>query len=55
MREEFTTLQEWLYAAVVEGGCGLRQRKDYYWAENWDGRNCGEYYPSKEQGYLEFI
>ena len=53
MREEFTSLQEWAQAADQDG-CGIRQRGDHYWAENWDGRNCGEYYPSKQEGYLHY-
>ena len=52
--EEFDDYEEWLYAAVVEGGCGIRKRRDHFWAENWEGHNCGEWYPDKSQGYLKF-
>lgn len=54
MLEQFDNEHDWTYAAIVEGGCGVRQRGDTLWAENWEGRNCGEYYPSKQEGYLNF-
>lgn len=52
-KELFDDLIEWARAADY-AGCGIRERGDHYWAENWEGRNCGEFYPSKQEGYLDF-
>ena len=54
MQEQFDDLQVWLYVAAVEGGCGLRKRANTLWAENWEGRCCGEWDYDTEQGWTDF-
>lgn len=53
MLEQFDDELEWTRAAMYDG-CGIMVRGDHYWAMNWEGRNCGEWYPSKQEGYLNF-
>ena len=52
--ELFDDYVEWTRAAVVEGGCCVMKRKEHFWAQGWEGQNCGEWYPDKNQGYLDF-
>lgn len=53
-KELFDNEYDWTYAAVVEGGCSVHRRGDTLWAQGWEGQCCGEYYPSKQEGYLDF-
>ena len=52
--ELFEDIVEWTRAAVVEGGCSVHERGNTLWAQGWEGQCCGEWYLTKEQGYLNF-
>ncbi len=50
----FDDLVEWARAAHLDG-CGIQQDcRGIYWAENWEGKSCGEYNPTTGQGFLNF-
>ncbi len=52
--EQFDDLVEWAQTAQLDG-CAIRQdSRGIYWAENWEGKSCGEYNPTDGQGFLHY-
>ncbi len=53
-KELFDDFGQWVQALTLDG-CGLR--KDWtglWWAENWEGKSCGEFDPTTNTGFLQF-
>ncbi len=52
--ELYHDLIEWAQAAKYDG-CGVQyDDRGIWWAENWEGKSCGEYNPTTNQGFLKY-
>ncbi len=52
--ELFDDYADWARAAVYDGCAVHCDDRGIYWAENWEGRSCGEYNPTTNSGFLNY-
>ena len=52
--ESYDDLMEWTKTAVADG-CAIQQdSRGIFWAENWEGKSCGEFDPKSCRGFLDY-
>ena len=52
--EHFDNFGMWIRALTIDG-CGLRRdSRGIWWAENWEGKSCGEFDPVQGEGFLDY-
>ncbi len=52
--EQFEDFDEWANTLLSEGCAPRCDDRGVWWAENWEGKSCGEWYPWRNSGYLNF-
>ena len=52
--EIYDDIKEWAKAAVYDGCAVHKDCRGIYWAENWEGRSCGEFNPTTNTGFLKY-
>ncbi len=52
--ELYDELIDWAQTAQADGCAIQKDDRGIYWAENWEGKSCGEYNPTTNQGFLKY-